>query len=41
MAADLDGLQEGDTVLVEYSKPAADAYAERDAAARPRIIKVD
>lgn len=41
MAADLDGLQEGDTVLVEYSKPAADAYAERDAGARPRIIKVD
>jgi hypothetical protein len=41
MAADLDGLQEGDTVLVEYSKPTADAYAERDAAARPRIIKVD
>lgn len=41
MAADLDGLQEGDTVLVEYSKPAADAYAQRDAAARPRIIKVD
>ena len=41
MAADLDGLQEGDTVLVEYSKPAADAYAARDAAARPRIIKVD
>ena len=41
MAADLDGLQEGDTVLVEYSKPAADAYAERDAAAQPRIIKVD
>ncbi len=41
MAADLDGLKEGDTVLVEYSKPAADAYAERDAAARPRIIKVD
>jgi PEP-utilising enzyme, mobile domain len=41
MAADLDGLQEGDRVLVEYSKPAADAYAERDAAARPRIIKVN
>lgn len=41
MAADLDGLQEGDTVLVEYSKPAADAYAERDDSTRPRIIKVD
>ncbi len=41
MAADLDGLQEGDTVLVEYSKPAADAYAERDVSSRPRIIKVD
>ena len=41
MAAQLDGLSEGDTVLVEYSKPAADAYAERDEASRPRIIKVD
>ena len=41
MAAELDGLQEGDTVLVEYSKPAADAYAEREQSARPRIIKVD
>lgn len=41
MAADLDGLQEGDTVLVEYSKSAADAYAERDVSTRPRIIKVD
>lgn len=42
MAAELDGLQEGDRVLVEYSKPAADAYAARDAAAqRPRIIQVD
>lgn len=41
MAADLDGLQEGDTVLVEYSKPTADAYAERDESARARIIKVD
>jgi phosphohistidine swiveling domain-containing protein len=41
MAAELDGLQEGDTVLVEYSKPAADAYADRDAVGRPRIIKVD
>ncbi len=41
MAAELDGLQEGDTVLVEYSKPVADAYAERDQSARARIIKVD
>lgn len=41
MAAELDGLQEGDTVLVEYSKPAADAYAERDQSSRARIIKVD
>jgi hypothetical protein len=39
MAADLDGLADGDTVLVEYSKPAADAYAARDDAARARIIK--
>jgi hypothetical protein len=41
MAAELDGLQEGDTVLVEYSRPVADAYAERDESARARIIKVD
>lgn len=41
MAADLDGLQEGDTILVEYSKPAADPYAERNEAARARIIKID
>ena len=42
MNATLDGLADGDTVLVEYSKPAADAYADAEAAAdhRPRIIKV-
>lgn len=42
MAAKLEGLQEGDQVTVEYSKPAADAYADADTAAaeRPRIIKV-
>lgn len=40
MAAELDGLQDGDTVSVEYSKPAADAYAERDEAARARIVKI-
>jgi hypothetical protein len=40
MAAELDGLQDGDTVSVEYSKPAADAYAERDDAARARIVKI-
>jgi hypothetical protein len=28
-------------VLVEYSKPPADAYAERDTSARARIIKAD
>jgi hypothetical protein len=41
MAAQLDGLQDGDEVVVEYSKPAADAYADAAAAAadRPRIIK--
>ena len=36
MAAELDGLADGDAILVEYSKPAADAYAERDDAARAR-----
>jgi phosphohistidine swiveling domain-containing protein len=40
MAAELDGLQDGDTVSVEYSKPATDAYAERDDAARARIVKI-
>lgn len=39
MAAELDGLAEGDQILVEYSKPAADAYADRDDAARARIVK--
>ena len=40
MAAELDGLAEGDRIVVEYSKPAADAYAERDDAMRARIVKV-
>ncbi|MGE5407101.1 MAG: hypothetical protein ACM3NV_00660, partial [Syntrophothermus sp.] len=42
MNAELDGLADGDEVLVEYSKPAADAYADAEAAAehRARIIKV-
>jgi hypothetical protein len=41
MAAALDGLREGDEVTVEYSKPAADAYADAETAAaqRARIIK--
>jgi hypothetical protein len=41
MAAQLDGLREGDQVTVEYSKAAADAYADADTAAarRARIIK--
>jgi hypothetical protein len=41
MAAVLDGLREGDAVTVEYSKPAADAYADAETAAaqRARIIK--
>jgi hypothetical protein len=42
MNATLDGLADGDEVVVEYSKPAADAYADADAASdhRARIIKV-
>ncbi len=42
MNATIDGLNEGDTISVEYAKPAADAYAEGDAAVaqRARIIKV-
>jgi hypothetical protein len=42
MAATLDGLREGDPVTVEYSKPAANAYADAETAAaqRARIIKI-
>lgn len=41
MAAELDGLQDGDRVTVEYSTPAADAYADAAAAShRARIIKL-
>lgn len=41
MAVQLDGLKEGDAVVVEYSKAAADAYADSATAAaqRARIIK--
>jgi len=42
MNATVDGLADGDEVTVEYSKPAADAYADVAAAAdhRVRIVKV-
>lgn len=42
MNVTLDGLADGDTIMVESSKPAADAYADADAAAaaRARVIKV-
>jgi hypothetical protein len=40
MASELDGLVEGDRILVEYSKDAASAYAERDDAARALIVKI-
>lgn len=42
MNAQIDGLAEGERIVVEYSKPAADAYADADAAAdhRARIIKL-
>jgi phosphohistidine swiveling domain-containing protein len=42
MNAALDSLADGDEVTVEYSKQAADAYADTDAAAdhRARIIKI-
>jgi hypothetical protein len=41
MAVELDGLAEGDEIVVEYSKPAADAYADAASAVaqRARIIK--
>jgi hypothetical protein len=42
MAAQIDGLKEGDEILVEYSKRAADAYADAQTAAgqRARVLKV-
>lgn len=40
MASELDGLADGDQISVEFSKPAADAYAERNDAARARIVKI-
>ena len=42
MAAQVDGLKEGDQILIEYSKRAADAYADAETAAeqRARILKV-
>jgi len=42
MNAQLDGLADGDRITVEYSKPAADAYADTATAtaARSRIIKL-
>ena len=42
MAAQIDGLREGDGILIEYSKRAADAYADAQTAAerRARILKV-
>jgi hypothetical protein len=41
MNAQLDGLNDGDQITVEYSKPAADAYADEATAAatRARVIK--
>jgi hypothetical protein len=41
MAVELDGLAEGDEIVVEYAKAAADAYADAGTAAaqRARIIK--
>jgi hypothetical protein len=41
MAVQLDGLSEGDAIVVEYSKSAADAYADAPTAVaqRARIIK--
>jgi len=40
MASELDGLVDGDRIFVEYSKDAANAYAERDDAARALIVKI-
>ena len=40
MAAELDGLVDGDEIHVEYSKPSTDAYAKRDESARVRVSKI-
>jgi phosphohistidine swiveling domain-containing protein len=40
MAAELDGLRDGDRVLVEYSTAATDAYADAAEQSRARIVKV-
>jgi phosphohistidine swiveling domain-containing protein len=40
MDAQLDGLRDGDRVQVEYTKAAADAYADNDPQARARIFKI-
>ena len=40
MAAELDGLKEGDHLQVEYSKKPADAYAQPDADARAHIWRL-
>jgi len=41
MDAQLDGLHDGDRVRVEYSKPPADVWAEKDPSARARIVKLE
>lgn len=38
MDAQLDGLQEGDRIKVEYTKPPADVYAQNDPSTRARIV---
>jgi phosphohistidine swiveling domain-containing protein len=41
MDVELDGLHDGDRVLVEYTKPPADVYAASDLGARARIVKFE
>jgi len=41
MDAQLDGLRDGDLVVVEYTKPPADVYAESDPQTRARILKLE
>ena len=42
MATELDGLRDGDRIMVECSRPATNAYASRPGAPadRPRVIRV-
>ena len=39
MAAELDGLRDGDSIVIETSRPPSNAYANAPTADRPRVIR--